>query len=52
MGFFSRIAEGLKKTKENFSDKIKAVFSTAKLDDDFFDELEETLIISDFGAET
>ena len=52
MGFFSKIAEGLKKTKENFSNKIKAVFSTAKLDDDFFDDLEETLIISDFGAET
>ena len=52
MGFFSKIAEGLKKTKDAFSDKIKAVFSADKLDDDFFDDLEETLIISDFGAET
>lgn len=52
MGFFSKIAEGLKKTKENLGKKLSNMFSSAKLDDDFYDELEETLILSDFGATT
>ena len=49
MGFFQRLKEGLKKT----SDSIASVFkSTVKIDDDFYDELEETLISADMGFET
>ena len=49
MGFFQRLREGLKKT----SDSIAGVFKTAtEIDDDFYDELEETLISADMGFET
>ena len=49
MGFFQRLKEGLKKT----SDSIASVFSqTTEIDDDFYDELEETLISADMGFET
>ena len=49
MGFFQRLKDGLKKT----SDSIASVFkSTVKIDDDFYDELEETLISADMGFET
>ncbi|MCR5105158.1 MAG: signal recognition particle-docking protein FtsY [Eubacterium sp.] len=49
MGFFQRLKEGLKKTSNN----IASVFSKPiQIDDDFYDELEETLISSDMGFET
>lgn len=49
MGFFQRLKEGLKKT----SDSIVSVFSkTVEIDEDFYDELEETLISADMGFET
>ena len=49
MGFFQRLKEGLKKT----SDSIASVFSqTTDIDEDFYDELEETLISADMGFET
>ncbi len=49
MGFFQRLKEGLKKT----SDSIASVFSqTTEIDEDFYDELEETLISADMGFET
>lgn len=50
MGFFSKLKEGLKKTKENFSKKIYAAFSGRALDDDFYAELEEALLLSDMGV--
>ncbi|MDR3263239.1 MAG: signal recognition particle-docking protein FtsY [Clostridiales bacterium] len=50
MGFFSKIAEGLKKTKEAVSKKIFEVFKAASLDDAFYESLEEALIFSDMGA--
>ncbi len=53
MGFFDKLKSGLNKTKESFNDKINTVFSTfRKVDEDFLDELEEVLILSDIGIET
>lgn len=52
MGFFSKIKEGLKKTKEAIAYKLNKLFTGGVLTDEFYDELEETLITSDIGAET
>ena len=53
MGFFDKLKSGLNKTKESFSDKINTVFSNfRKVDEDFLEELEEVLILSDIGIET
>jgi len=53
MGFFEKLKEGLKKTKDSFVQKVETlVNSFTKIDEDFFEELEETLILSDIGAET
>ena len=53
MGFFEKIKEGLSKTRALFSDSLEEVFSNADaIDDDFFDELEETLILADMGMDT
>lgn len=52
-GFFSRIAEGLTKARQGFTDRISQVLSGRKaIDDDLFDELEEALIQADTGAPT
>lgn len=52
-GFFARLREGLRKTRENFVYSLDVVFDGAEaIDDDFFDELEETLIMGDMGAVT
>ncbi len=53
MGFFEKLKEGLKKTKDSFVSKVETlVNSFTKIDEVFFEELEETLILSDIGAET
>ena len=53
MGFFEKLKSGLSKTKETFDNKINNVFSTfRKVDEEFLEELEEILIMSDFGVET
>ncbi|MDE7464195.1 MAG: signal recognition particle receptor subunit alpha, partial [Clostridiales bacterium] len=52
MGLFSRIKEGLKKTKEAIAYKLNKLFTGGVLNDDFYDELEEILLTSDIGAET
>ena len=52
MGFFSRLFEGMKKTKKSFGEKLKYIFTGNDLDEDFFEELEYVLISSDFGVET
>jgi len=53
MGFFDKIKEGLKKTKDSLMGNIERVLNSfTKIDEDFFEELEETLIMSDIGAET
>lgn len=53
MGFFSKIAEGIKKTKDSMMGKFEALINSfTKIDEDFFDELEEMLITCDIGVET
>lgn len=51
MGLFSKLFEGLKRTKENISRKLYKAFKGAKLDDEFYDELEYALLSADTGAE-
>ena len=48
MGFFEKIKQGLSKTAQT----IGNVFTVSELDDDFYDELEESLILSDLGMDT
>ena len=53
MGFFDKIKEGLTKTRAKFTDTLNEVFSSAgSVDDDFYDELEEILILADLGMDT
>ncbi len=53
MGFFDKIKAGLSKTRAMFTDTLNEVFDNADaIDDDFFDELEETLILADLGMDT
>ena len=53
MGFFSKIKEGLSKTKKSFSEGITSVINSfTRIDEDFFEELEEILVMSDIGVET
>ena len=53
MGFFDKLKQGLNKTKESINEKINNVFSNfRKVDEDFLEELEEALIMSDIGIET
>ena len=53
MGFFDKLKNGLNKTKTSFDEKINNVFSNfRKVDEEFLDELEEVLIMSDIGVET
>ena len=53
MGFFDKIKQGLAKTRAALSNTLDEVFDNADaIDDDFFDELEETLILADLGMDT
>ena len=53
MGFFDKLKQGLTKTKESINEKINDVFSNfRKVDEEFLEELEEALIMSDIGIET
>jgi len=53
MGFFSKIKDGLKKTKESMVKKMqKVVNSFTKIYEELFEQLEETMIMSDMGVET
>ena len=53
MGFFDKLKQGMGKTKNSFNEKINNVFSNfRKVDEEFLDELEEILIMSDIGMET
>ncbi len=52
-GLFEKLKNGLRKTKEGFMSKVELLMNSfTKIDEDFFEELEETLILSDIGAET
>ena len=53
MGFFDKIKAGLTKTRDALANTLGGVFSGfSQLDDDFYDELEESLILADLGVET
>lgn len=53
MGLFEKLKNGLKNTKNSLAEKIGGIFrGSRKIDEDFFDELEETLITADLGGET
>ncbi|MBO5773465.1 MAG: signal recognition particle-docking protein FtsY [Clostridia bacterium] len=50
MGFFSKIKDGLKKTKESLGKKIFEAFKARELDDDFYEELEFAMVSADMGV--
>lgn len=52
MSIFSKINEGLKKTRESLKERFDDVFSVSKIDDELFEELEEALVLADTGAAT
>ena len=53
MGFFDKIKAGLAKTRDALSNTLGSIFSGfSEIDDDFYDELEECLILADLGVET
>ena len=53
MGFFEKIKAGMAKTRAALSGTLGGVFSGfSEIDDDFYDELEECLILADLGVET
>ena len=52
-GFFGRLVEGLTKTRNNIVSGIDFIFSGfSAIDDDFYEEIEETLIMGDIGIQT
>lgn len=52
-GFFSRLKSGLTKTRDNLKSGIDSIFSGfSEIDDDFYEEIEEILIMSDIGVST
>lgn len=52
-GFFGRLVEGLSKTRNNIVSGMDSIFSGfSAIDDDFYEEIEETLIMGDLGIQT
>ena len=52
MGFFDKIKQGLTKTRDALSGTLGSIFTGSEIDDDFYEELEESLIWADLGVET
>ena len=53
MGIFSKIKEGLKKTRNSIADNVNGILNSfTKIDEDLFEELEEILVMSDIGVNT
>ena len=52
MGFFDKIKQGLSKTRDALSNTLGSIFTGSEIDDDFYEELEESLILADLGVET
>lgn len=53
MGFFGKIKEGLKKTRDSISNGVNSILNSfTKIDDELFEELEETLVMADVGVAT
>ncbi len=51
MGFFEKIKQGLRKTRESIGAMLSSIFSGRRVDEDLMDELEEVLILADLGIE-
>ncbi len=51
MALFTKLVQGLKKTRENFTQKFDGLFRRGLIDEEFFEELEEVLITADIGVE-
>ena len=49
-GFFQKLTEGLTKTRQNIMSGLDSIFRNSEIDDDFYEELEETLIMADIGT--
>ena len=53
MGFFGKIKEGLKKTRDSIANGVYGIINSfTKIDEELFEQLEETLVMSDIGVET
>lgn len=53
MGFFSKIKQGLKKTRDSISNGVTSIINSfTKIDEELFEELEELLVMSDIGVTT
>ena len=53
MGFFEKLKEGLRKTRASFTDGMDQIFNSyEKVTEEFYDELEETMIMGDIGVKT
>ena len=53
MGFFSKIKEGLTKTRDSISNSVNSIINSfTKIDEELFEELEETLVMADVGVAT
>ncbi len=52
VGFFKRLVSGLKRTRESIGLGLSAMFKGRKIDDEFFEDLETTLVSADVGVET
>ncbi len=52
MGFFSRLKEGLSKTRDTLVQKVTTLVSSRKIDEQLFEELEDTLLLADVGSST
>ena len=51
-GFFSRLFHGLTKSRKQMSEGLDEAFGCSEINDEFYDNLEETLVMSDIGIET
>ena len=51
-GFFNRLKAGLTKTRNSIAESFSNIFKASEIDEDFYDALEETLVMSDLGYET
>lgn len=51
-GFFTRLKQGLSKTRNNFLTGLETIFTSAQIDQELYNDLEEILIMADVGLET
>ena len=52
MGFFQKLSDSLRKTKDNLVRALTSLFRSSSLDDNFYDELTELLVLGDVGVKT